>query len=175
MGHATGDRVLKAVGERLRASVRETATVARLGGDEFTVVLEDVQHIDDAQKVAGELLEVFTSPLALDGGQHVVISPSIGISLYPDHAQVPTDLLKYADTAMYQAKEEGRNVFRVYTRDQVENGADSLDPLGKAVRYGFYGPRSGDVFIVPDPQLRLDEVEDVQNEVANLLQTAAHH
>jgi diguanylate cyclase (GGDEF)-like protein/PAS domain S-box-containing protein len=115
MGHATGDRVLKAVGERLRASVRETATVARLGGDEFTVVLEDVQHIDDAQKVASELLEVFTTPLVLDGGQHVVISPSIGISLYPDHAQVPTDLLKYADTAMYQAKEEGRNVFRVYT------------------------------------------------------------
>ena len=115
MGHATGDRVLKAVGERLRANVRETATVARLGGDEFTVVLEDVQHIDDAQKVASELLEVFTTPLPLDGGQHVVISPSIGISLYPDHAQVPTDLLKYADTAMYQAKEEGRNVFRVYT------------------------------------------------------------
>jgi len=115
MGHATGDRVLKAVGERLRANVRDTATVARLGGDEFTVVLEDVQHIDDAQKIAGELLEVFTQPLQLDGGQHVVISPSIGISLYPDHAQVPTDLLKYADTAMYQAKEEGRNVFRVYT------------------------------------------------------------
>jgi len=115
MGHATGDRVLKAVGERLRANVRDTATVARLGGDEFTVVLEDVQHIEDAQQVASELLEVFTQPLALDGGQHVVISPSIGISLYPDHAQVPTDLLKFADTAMYQAKEEGRNVFRVYT------------------------------------------------------------
>jgi len=115
MGHATGDRVLKAVGERLRANVRDTATVARLGGDEFTVVLEDVQHIDDAQKIASELLEVFTQPLQLDGGQHVVISPSIGISLYPDHAQVPTDLLKYADTAMYQAKEEGRNVYRVYT------------------------------------------------------------
>jgi len=115
MGHATGDRVLKAVGERLRANVRDTATVARLGGDEFTVVLEDMQHIEDAQQIASELLEVFTQPLALDGGQHVVISPSIGISLYPDHAQVPTDLLKFADTAMYQAKEEGRNVFRVYT------------------------------------------------------------
>ena len=115
MGHATGDRVLKAVGERLRANVRDTATVARLGGDEFTVVLEDVQHVEDAQQIASELLEVFTQPLQLDGGQHVVISPSIGISLYPDHAQVPTDLLKFADTAMYQAKDEGRNVFRVYT------------------------------------------------------------
>ncbi len=115
MGHAIGDRVLKAVGERLRSSVREGATVARLGGDEFTVVLEDIHHSDESEKVAAELLDVFSEPLDLESGQQVVISPSIGISLYPDHAQVPTDLVKYADTAMYQAKEAGRNMYMLYT------------------------------------------------------------
>ena len=115
MGHAIGDRVLKAVGERLRSSVRDGATVARLGGDEFTVVLEDIHHSDEAEKIAAELLDVFSEPLDLESGQQVVISPSIGISLYPDHAQVPTDLVKYADTAMYQAKEAGRNMYMLYT------------------------------------------------------------
>ncbi|MEP6485037.1 MAG: EAL domain-containing protein [Rudaea sp.] len=115
MGHAIGDRVLKAVGERLRSSVRDGATVARLGGDEFTVVLEDIHHSDEAERIGAELLQVFTDPLELESGQQVVISPSIGISLYPDHAQVPTDLVKYADTAMYQAKEAGRNMYMLYT------------------------------------------------------------
>ena len=115
MGHAIGDRVLKAVGERLRSSVRDGATVARLGGDEFTVVLEDIHHSEESEKIAAELLDVFSEPLDLESGQQVVISPSIGISLYPDHAQVPTDLVKYADTAMYQAKEAGRNMYMLYT------------------------------------------------------------
>jgi diguanylate cyclase (GGDEF)-like protein/PAS domain S-box-containing protein len=115
MGHAVGDRVLKAVGERLRDSVRESATVARLGGDEFTVVLEDIVHPEEPERIAEELLEVFSQPLELESGQQVVISPSIGISLYPDHAQVPTDLIEFADTAMYQAKEAGRNMYMVYT------------------------------------------------------------
>ncbi|MDC8013622.1 EAL domain-containing protein [Tahibacter soli] len=115
MGHAAGDRMLKAAGSRLRSHVRDTDTVARLGGDEFTVVLEDIRDGAEAEQVAMTLLAAFAEPLALDAGQEVVISPSIGISLYPDHAQVPTDLLKFADTAMYQAKEHGRNTFKVYT------------------------------------------------------------
>ena len=115
MGHATGDRMLKAAGSRLRQIVREGDTVARLGGDEFTVVLEDVVSVIEAEHVAGKILAAFEQPLELDNGQEVVISPSIGISLYPDHGQVPTDLLKFADTAMYQAKEDGRNTYKVYT------------------------------------------------------------
>ncbi|HVJ62714.1 MAG TPA: EAL domain-containing protein [Tahibacter sp.] len=117
MGHAAGDRMLKAAGSRLRNHVRENDTVARLGGDEFTVVLEDIRDGAEADQTALKLLGAFAEPLALDAGQEVVISPSIGISLYPDHAQIPTDLLKFADTAMYQAKEHGRNTFKVYTSD----------------------------------------------------------
>ncbi|HVV96187.1 MAG TPA: EAL domain-containing protein [Rhodanobacteraceae bacterium] len=115
MGHAAGDRMLKAAGSRLRHVVREGDTVARLGGDEFTVVLEDVAGNLEAEHIAQKVIAAFDQPLELDNGQEVVISPSIGISFYPDHGQVPTDLLKFADTAMYQAKERGRRTYMVYT------------------------------------------------------------
>lgn len=114
MGHAAGDRMLKAAGARLRQCVHERDTVARLGGDEFTVILENIVDVHDATDMAQLLLEAFQLPLGMGGSQDVVISPSIGIAMYPDDGQVPTDLLKYADTAMYQAKEHGRNTYAVY-------------------------------------------------------------
>ena len=115
MGHATGDRMLKAAGSRLRQVVREGDSVARVGGDEFTIVLEDIDSAAEAERVAEKVIAAFEEPLELDTGQEVVTSPSIGISLYPDHGQVPSDLLKFADTAMYQAKENGRKTYMVYT------------------------------------------------------------
>ncbi|WP_440225173.1 EAL domain-containing protein [Dokdonella sp. MW10] len=115
MGHAAGDRMLKAAGSRLRDHVRDGDTVARIGGDEFNIVLEELTDAIEAERVAQKIITAFEAPLELDDGQEVVISPSIGISLYPDHAQTPTDLLKFADTAMYQAKEHGRKTYKVYT------------------------------------------------------------
>lgn len=114
MGHTTGDRTLKAAGARLRQCVRETDVVARLGGDEFTVVLENLADARGAEEMAQRLIQAFARPLPIAGTQEAVISPSIGIALYPDHGQTPADLLKCADTAMYQAKERGRNTWAVY-------------------------------------------------------------
>lgn len=115
MGHATGDRVLRAIGHRLRQIVREGDSIARLGGDEFTVVLDDVADASEAERVAAKIIAAFELPLPLEGGQEVVVSPSIGISLYPDHGQTAADLLKCADTAMYQAKDHGRKTWMIYT------------------------------------------------------------
>lgn len=115
LGHNAGDRLLKAVGVRLRAIVPESATVARLGGDEFTVVLENLHDISEAEVVAQRVLDAFTKALVVDGRTEFVISPSIGISASPEHGLVPTDLLKFADAAMYQAKERGRNTYLVYS------------------------------------------------------------
>jgi diguanylate cyclase (GGDEF)-like protein/PAS domain S-box-containing protein len=114
MGHAAGDRLLKSAAARIVTSVREADTVARLGGDEFTIILEDLRDGTEAESVAQKILTTFGAPLEIDGRQEVVITPSIGISLYPEHGQLPTDLLKHADTAMYHAKDRGRNMFQVY-------------------------------------------------------------
>ncbi|WP_460758697.1 EAL domain-containing protein [Lysobacter fragariae] len=115
LGHAAGDRILRATAARLQQTVGPQHTVARLGGDEFTVVLEDVDVPEQAEQVARDLIAAFEEPLDLDERHDVSISPSIGISLYPDHAQIPTDLLKHADTAMYQAKAAGRRTYMRYT------------------------------------------------------------
>ena len=115
LGHAAGDRILRIAAQRLQQSAGESHTVARIGGDEFTVLLEDLTHGDEADQCAQRIIEAFDEPLMLDDRQEIVVTPSIGISLYPEHAQVPTDLLKHADTAMYQAKSAGRNTFMRYT------------------------------------------------------------
>jgi len=136
MGHAVGDRMLKAAGSRLRQVVREGDSVARLGGDEFTVVLEDVESLVAVERMARDILIAFTSPLELDERHDVSITPSLGISLYPDHALVPTDLLKFADTAMYQAKAEGRNTYQIYneTMDtEARQRAAIISALRKAI------------------------------------------
>ena len=114
LGHAAGDRILRAAAKRLQQTVGEHHTVARLGGDEFTVVLEDLESPAHAERSAREIIMAFEAPLQLDSRQEISISPSIGISLYPDHGQVPTELIKRADTAMYQAKAAGRRTFMLY-------------------------------------------------------------
>ena len=114
LGHAAGDRILRAAATRLQQTVGAGQTVARLGGDEFTVVLENLSDPAQAEQIAREIIAAFAVPLDLDDHRDLAISPSIGISLYPDDAQVPTDLLKHADTAMYQAKAIGRRTFMRY-------------------------------------------------------------
>jgi len=153
MGHAAGDRMLRAAGARLRACIAPTDTVARLGGDEFTVVLENLTLIQQAEDVARKLLDAFTVPLHLDSGEDVVISPSIGISMFPDHGQEPSELLKFADTAMYQAKDRGRNTYMVYTAE-MDAAARSRATLIGALRRGL---ERNEFNVVYQPKLSLIE------------------
>ena len=121
LGHATGDRILRMAAQRLQQASGPSHTVARIGGDEFTVVLEDLAHAGEADACAQRVIDAFDEPLLIDDRQEIVITLSIGICLYPDHAQVPTDLLKHADTAMYQAKAAGRHTYMRYTESMDSN------------------------------------------------------
>lgn len=114
LGHHIGDQLLKAVASRLTKAIRDGDTVARLGGDEFIILLEGLQKTKAATVIAEKLLTAFERPFALENFS-LNVSPSIGISLYPDDADEGLELLKFADTAMYHAKSLGRNNFQFYT------------------------------------------------------------
>ncbi|WP_460597371.1 two-component system response regulator [Geomonas sp. Red276] len=125
MGHGVGDRLLQDVADRLLGCVRKNdclaraeqdgpvSLVSRLGGDEFTIMLCDIEHFQDVAKVARRILEAVSHPYSLEG-QEVFVSTSIGISLYPYDACTASDLIRNADGAMYQAKEQGRNGYQIY-------------------------------------------------------------
>ena len=100
-GHAVGDDLLRQVAERLVACLRETDTVARLGGDEFTVILEGGKRVEDAGQVAMKILQEISRPYTV-GTREIVVTTSIGIAVYPFDGDSYEDLLKGADTAMYQ-------------------------------------------------------------------------
>jgi len=116
LGHDTGDYILKDVARRLTSCVREVDTVSREGGDEFVVVLPDLERPENARIVADKILREFGKPVEI-GGQDIHITTSIGISHYPNDATDVNHLLKHADSAMYQAKDSGRNTVRFYTSD----------------------------------------------------------
>ncbi|WP_220433188.1 EAL domain-containing protein [Cognatiluteimonas lumbrici] len=115
LGHAAGDRILRATAARLQETVGSRHTVARLSGDEFTVMLEGLVSPVQAEATARDIIAAFEQPLLLEDHQEIAITPSIGISLYPQNAQTPSELLKQADTAMYQAKAAGRRTWMRYT------------------------------------------------------------
>lgn len=116
LGHDIGDRVLKEVARRLHTAVRESDTVARIGGDEFVVLLPVIEDKIDARTVAEKILHVLEQPFKI-GGHTLQIGSSIGIAVYPEHGADEINLVKNADTAMYQAKENGRNQVRMYHVD----------------------------------------------------------
>jgi diguanylate cyclase (GGDEF)-like protein/PAS domain S-box-containing protein len=112
-GHEVGDRVLKAVAERLRQCLRSTDTVARLGGDEFVVVAQGLHSNDDASQLAQKILDSLSPPLVIDE-LDLRIAASIGVAVYPVLDTDAESLLRHADSAMYQAKQAGRGCYRLF-------------------------------------------------------------
>ena len=113
LGHAVGDLLLQEVANRLQRSIRKSDTVGRLGGDEFMMLLPDADA-DDAAHVAQKVLEECIKPYELDS-HNLAVTPSIGIAMFPRDGSDHNELLKKADTAMYRAKDEGRNGYRFFT------------------------------------------------------------
>jgi diguanylate cyclase (GGDEF)-like protein/PAS domain S-box-containing protein len=115
-GHEAGDALLRSVASRLSGCVRESDTLARVGGDEFVIVISDYASIEQVAVLAGRILETIAVPFALAGNEYY-LGVSIGISVSPDDGQDATVLMRNADSAMYHAKQCGRNNFQFFTAE----------------------------------------------------------
>jgi len=108
LGHDMGDHLLTEVAKRLGESIRESDIAARMGGDEFTVILTNLQNLDEVSHIAGNIIKALNEPVEFKGNS-CNVGASIGVAAYPEHADNADDLVKKSDTAMYQAKSAGKN------------------------------------------------------------------
>ncbi len=151
-GHSVGDGLLKEVSRRLRASVRVEDAVCRLSGDEFMLVLEHVRKVEDVVASCGHVMAALEKPYSVDG-RLVQTSVSVGIALYPDDGETVEDLLRKADTAMFEAKQGGRNTYRFFdpamNRSVVEF-VETRDALHRALQ-------NAEFELHYQPQIRLSD------------------
>jgi diguanylate cyclase (GGDEF)-like protein len=125
LGHSTGDKLLKSMGDRLRSVLREGDTVGRVGGDEFVLILNDQSNEEVIFRAMQRITAKVAEPITIDG-KEMYVTCSAGISLYPQDGRDVDTLLKNADAAMYRAKEHGRSNFQFYTSEMNERVSDRL-------------------------------------------------
>lgn len=126
-GHLVGDELLRSVAARLRQRVREADTISRLGGDEFTILIEEVNNEDEIGHLAENLVQLLSQPFHLSNQREVTIGASIGIALFPQHGNTEELLLRGADTALYQAKAEGRGCFKYFSEALTQTVRERLN------------------------------------------------
>ncbi len=154
LGHAIGDRLLKAVGERLRSLAGPDDLVARVGGDEFTVVLKQPPE-DCASSASSQFLEALRAPYLIDGfedGHELFVTASIGIGMYPKDGQDAAGLLRSADLAMYAAKNKGKNGLQVFIAERHPSGPERFQ-LENALRRAL---ERGELEVLYQPMVGLD-------------------
>lgn len=150
LGHEIGDKLLKAVAERMQSSVRESDTISRVGGDEFIILLSQIDTPEDAARVAQKIITALSQPYKIEEHE-LILTASVGISIYPDSAKDASSLMRNADASMYSAKEAGRNGYQFYSVDLVSRATERLslerDLRGAAER--------NEIFAVYQPQIEL--------------------
>ena len=151
LGHAIGDKLLKAVSERLQKEVRSSDTLARWGGDEFILLLTDIDEIHNTPLITEKILRSLNEKPFILEGTEIVTTASIGIAFYPQDGQDGETLLKQADTAMYEAKKKGRNDYQIFS-PQLERQTNQRHRMEVNLRRAL---REKEMFLVYQPQIDL--------------------
>ncbi len=126
LGHSAGDTLLKSAAQRIRTSVRESDTVARFGGDEFTILIPIIGRVEDAGRIAANIIEALREPIRI-GDRDIVVTTSVGIAIYPLDGEDAETLVRNADTAMYGAKQQGRDAYRLYAAAMNSRSLERLE------------------------------------------------
>jgi diguanylate cyclase (GGDEF)-like protein len=148
LGHEFGDKVLQAVGERLRSAVAGRGFSARLGGDEFTLVCEGAQTAEEVEAIAAAMLSEFQQPVTV-AGRELTIGVSIGASVFPEHAVDAESLLRAADAALFRAKDLGRNRYSIFSKELLDLAAERFQ-TEQALRHAIDG---GEFELVYQPEV----------------------
>jgi diguanylate cyclase (GGDEF)-like protein/PAS domain S-box-containing protein len=150
LGHASGDQLLIETARRLSRSVRSTDVVARVGGDEFVVVMPDITSVDDVEQCAANLVARLAPEISIE--EHLVqLTASVGVCIYPDFAADAKHLLKRADSAMYAAKENGRNQHQIFSESMLQETTERLT-MEHALRHAL---ANGELNVHYQPQISL--------------------
>ena len=169
LGHSAGDELLAQVAKRLSIVLRSEDTIARLGGDEYTMLLQEITGSHQPAEIANRIIEVMNEPFYIQD-HSVVISPSIGIVIFPDHGETYEILIKNADTAMYQAKHSGGNTYRFFSED-MNKIAEKRQLLEEALRHAIL---NDEIILNYQPQIKLSSGHIIGMEVLCRWQKANH-
>jgi diguanylate cyclase (GGDEF)-like protein/PAS domain S-box-containing protein len=150
LGHLIGDRILKAVGKRILPCIRQSDTVSRYGGDEFVVLLSEINRAEDAAVIAEKIRLAVMEPYTIDS-HFLHLTTSIGVSVYPNDGEDASTLIQYADTAMYHAKEKGRNNSQFF-EDHMNVRAEERQIITGDLRHALL---RGEFFLVFQPKINL--------------------
>ncbi|MEY2686943.1 MAG: hypothetical protein RL375_1141 [Pseudomonadota bacterium] len=168
LGHPTGDELLAAFATRAQHRLRAGDTLARLGGDEFLLIIEQLVRPGDAATVAQALLDTVKEPFTLASGLELYIGASVGVSLYPQDGRDVDSLIQHADSAMYQAKSQGRNTLRFYTETLTRQANERL-ALEAALRRAV---GNNELELYYQPQLDIGPIGDADGDTDRLGDTA---
>jgi len=150
LGHTSGDQLLVEAARRLCRSVRSTDVVARVGGDEFVVVMPDITTVEDVEQCAANLVARLSPVISIE--EHLVqLTASVGVCIYPDFAADAKHLLKRADSAMYVAKENGRNQYQIFSESMLQETTERLT-MEHALRHAL---TNGELSMYYQPQISL--------------------
>ncbi|MCG8069851.1 MAG: EAL domain-containing protein [Candidatus Thiodiazotropha taylori] len=149
-GHSAGDQLLQMVAGRLLSQLRNADTVARIGGDEFVILLADIDPGNIATVLSRDLIALFDTPFEIDN-QPIAVSVSLGVSLFPQDGDSATALLSNADAAVYRAKSEGRNNFRLYSQEMTDQAMERVVLAGDL----HQAVNQGELYLQYQPQMNL--------------------